>query len=125
MEILRIEMILRPVSYTHLLLQVDVNAGYSNIVIDKAIKEANLDQRDASLAAAIFYGVLERRITLDYIINQFSRICLLYTSFRTRYKKRQSNYTNVYAGQSCPCTLSLIHISVGNNNLTASYRVQK
>ncbi|MFR1213884.1 MAG: transcription antitermination factor NusB [Acutalibacteraceae bacterium] len=46
------------------LLQVDVNAGYSNIVIDKAIKEANLDQRDASLAAAIFYGVLERRITL-------------------------------------------------------------
>ena len=36
------------------LLQVDVNAGYSNIVIDKAIKEAKLDQRDASLAAAIF-----------------------------------------------------------------------
>ena len=34
------------------LLQVDVNAGYSNIVIDKAIKEADLDQRDASLAAA-------------------------------------------------------------------------
>lgn len=33
-----------------------------------------MDQRDASLAAAIFYGVLERRITLDYIINQFSRI---------------------------------------------------
>ena len=56
------------------LLQVDVNAGYSNIVIEKAIKEADLDQRDASLAAAIFYGVLERRITLDYIINQFSRI---------------------------------------------------
>ena len=56
------------------LLQVDVNAGYSNIVIDKAIKEANLDQRDASLASAIFYGVLERRITLDYIIGQFSRI---------------------------------------------------
>mgnify|MGYP000781079632 CR=1 FL=1 len=41
--------------------------------MSKAIKEADLDQRDASLAAAIFYGVLERRITLDYI-------CLLYTS---------------------------------------------
>ena len=63
----------RTAAYTALL-QVDVNAGYSNIVIDKAIKEADLDQRDASLAAAIFYGVLERRITLDYIINQFSRI---------------------------------------------------
>ena len=56
----------RTAAYTALL-QVDVNAGYSNIVIDKAIKEADLDQRDASLAAAIFYGVLERRITLDYI----------------------------------------------------------
>ena len=63
----------RTAAYTALL-KVDVNAGYSNIVIDKAIKEADLDQRDASLAAAIFYGVLERRITLDYIINQFSRI---------------------------------------------------
>ena len=47
----------RTAAYTALL-QVDVNAGYSNIVIDKAIKEADLDQRDASLAAAIFYGVL-------------------------------------------------------------------
>lgn len=56
------------------LLQVDVNAGYSNIVIDKAIKGAQLDQRDASLASAIFYGVLERRITLDYIIGQFSKV---------------------------------------------------
>ena len=45
----------RTAAYTALL-QVDVNAGYSNIVIDKAIKEADLDQRDASLAAAIFYG---------------------------------------------------------------------
>ncbi len=43
----------RTAAYTALL-QVDVNAGYSNIVIDKAIKEADLDQRDASLAAAIF-----------------------------------------------------------------------
>ncbi len=56
------------------LLQVDVNAGYSNIVIDKAIKEAELDKRDASLAAAIFYGVLERRLTLDYYIGRFSKI---------------------------------------------------
>lgn len=56
------------------LLQVDVNAGYSNIVIDKAIKGAELDHRDASLASAIFYGVLERRITLDYMISQISNV---------------------------------------------------
>ena len=55
------------------LLQVDVNAGYSNIVIDKAIGEAGLDKRDAALAAAVFYGVLERRLTLDHILAQFSK----------------------------------------------------
>jgi 16S rRNA (cytosine967-C5)-methyltransferase len=55
------------------LLHVDVNEGYSNIVLDKTLSSFSLDQRDKSLASAIFYGVLERRITLDYIIGQFSK----------------------------------------------------
>jgi len=55
------------------LLQVDVNEGYSNLVIDKTLKEFDLDSRDSALTAAIFYGVLERRITLDFIISQFSK----------------------------------------------------
>lgn len=54
------------------LLHVDVNEGYSNIVIDKTLKEFQLDSRDSALASALFYGVLERRITLDYILAQFS-----------------------------------------------------
>ncbi len=58
------------------LLQVDVNAGYSNLVIDKAIVQANLQRRDAALASAIFYGTLERRITLDYYLKQFSKLPL-------------------------------------------------
>ena len=62
----------RTAAYTALL-QGDVNAGYSNIVIDKAIKEADLD-KGCFFGRSYFYGVLERRITLDYIINQFSRI---------------------------------------------------
>lgn len=53
------------------LLHVDENEGYSNIVIDKTLRRFQLDSRDAALATAIFYGVLERKITLDYIINRF------------------------------------------------------
>lgn len=53
------------------LLHVDENAGYSNLVIDKTLRNFSLDSRDSALAAAIFYGVLERRMTLDYIIQQF------------------------------------------------------
>ncbi|MGI6255144.1 MAG: 16S rRNA (cytosine(967)-C(5))-methyltransferase RsmB [Acutalibacter sp.] len=54
------------------LLQMEQNEGYSNIIIDKALRANGLDRRDASLAAVIFYGVLERRLTLDH----FLRGCL-------------------------------------------------
>ncbi|MBQ2668369.1 MAG: 16S rRNA (cytosine(967)-C(5))-methyltransferase RsmB [Clostridia bacterium] len=47
------------------------NEGYSNIVIDKAIRAAGLEPRDAALASALFYGVLEKRMTLDYYIRKF------------------------------------------------------
>ncbi|WP_277668279.1 16S rRNA (cytosine(967)-C(5))-methyltransferase RsmB [Caproiciproducens galactitolivorans] len=55
------------------LLHVNVDEGYSNIVLDKTLEAYSLDQRDKALASAIFYGVLERRLTLDYILNQFSK----------------------------------------------------
>lgn len=53
------------------LLHVDENAGYSNLVIDKTLRSFSLDSRDSALAAALFYGVLERRMTLDYVIERF------------------------------------------------------
>ncbi len=46
--------------------------GYSNIVLDAALKSADLDTRDRAFASALFYGVLERRITLDTIIARHS-----------------------------------------------------
>ena len=58
------------------LLQVEENEGYSNIVIDKAIRKHELEKKDAALATAIFYGVLERRITLDYLLSKFSKLPL-------------------------------------------------
>lgn len=54
------------------LLQMEENEGYSNIVIDKVLRAAGLDQRDGGLASAIFYGVLEKRLPLDF----FLRSCL-------------------------------------------------
>ena len=52
------------------LLQMAENEGYSNIVIDKALQAAGLDPRDAGLASAIFYGVLERRLPLEHLLRQ-------------------------------------------------------
>ena len=55
------------------LLQVDVREGYSNIVLDKTISRFGLTGLDASFASALFYGVLEKRLTLDYVLSQFSK----------------------------------------------------
>ena len=50
------------------LIQVEQGFGYSNIVLDHSLEDIGLNRRDKALAAAIFYGVLEKRQTLDYYI---------------------------------------------------------
>lgn len=55
------------------LLQVEENAGYSNLVLDKALKARSLPPRDKAFASALFYGVLERCLTLDYYLAQCLR----------------------------------------------------
>lgn len=55
------------------LLQVEESEGYSNIVIDKTIRQMELPPREAALASALFYGVLEKRIALDWALGRFSK----------------------------------------------------
>lgn len=45
---------------------------YSNIALDNALECSELTEDDRALAAALFYGVTERRITLDYYISKIS-----------------------------------------------------
>ncbi len=58
------------------LYRVEADASYSNLTLDKVQKENNLTGRDASFCTALVYGVLERQLTLDYIIRQFSSVRL-------------------------------------------------
>lgn len=44
--------------------------GYSNLVLDAVLKKAQLPARERGFASAIFYGVVERQITLDYCLSQ-------------------------------------------------------
>ena len=48
--------------------------GYSNIALDTAIKRNNLSSSDRAFFTALVYGVIERKITLDYIIASLSSI---------------------------------------------------
>ena len=47
---------------------------YSNIAIDNAIKANALDKKDSAFLCVLVYGVIERKITLDYIINALSSL---------------------------------------------------
>ena len=55
-----------------LLIKIDEDKAYSNIILDNAFEKAKLSQRDKAFASALFYGVLERRMTLDYLIRFLS-----------------------------------------------------
>lgn len=48
--------------------------GYSNINLDTAIKRHGLGSTDKAFLSALVYGVIERKITLDYIISSLSSI---------------------------------------------------
>lgn len=47
---------------------------YSNIAVDNAVRREGLDGKDSRLLAALVYGVIERRITLDFIIDSLSSL---------------------------------------------------
>lgn len=74
------------------LLQVSENEGYSNIVIDKALRKYELDKRDSALASIIFYGTIEKRITIDYYLSK----CLDHPTYKINEKALEILRTAVY-----------------------------
>jgi 16S rRNA (cytosine967-C5)-methyltransferase len=59
---------------TELLTRLETTKAYSNIILDNALTKAKLVHRDKALASVLFYGVIERRITLDFVIGHCSNI---------------------------------------------------
>jgi len=49
-----------------LLVQCEKSRSYANLALDAALKRESLGSADAALCAALVYGVIERRRTLDY-----------------------------------------------------------
>ena len=55
------------------LIKVEADGGFSNLVIDNVIKQDGIEGADSALATALFYGVLDRKITIDYILSKYSK----------------------------------------------------
>ena len=47
------------------------NDSYSNIQLNSGLERSDLDAQGKKLCTAIYYGVIQRRITLDYILAQY------------------------------------------------------
>ncbi len=60
----------------NILLKIEQEGAYSNIILNNQLKEENLTGIDASFCSALVYGVLERKLLLDYIIRQFTTMRL-------------------------------------------------
>lgn len=53
------------------LLKVENDSAYSNIALNAVLRESGLENADRAFASAVFYGVLDRRITIDFILSKF------------------------------------------------------
>lgn len=52
------------------LLRVNHGGGYSNIVLDNLLKSGALSAQDQVFATRLLYGVVERRLTIDFALEQ-------------------------------------------------------
>ena len=47
--------------------------GYSNLVLERLMRNTELSGQERAFCTALFYGVVERRITLDWVLGRYSR----------------------------------------------------
>lgn len=52
------------------LLRIHEQGGYSNVLLEELLEETTLAAADRALATRLLYGVVERRLTLDYLLNK-------------------------------------------------------
>lgn len=56
-----------------LLLEKTDKQAYSNLALDSALSGSGLSDRDKAFVSRLFYGVLERKLTLEHIVLMYSR----------------------------------------------------
>ena len=66
-----------------LLCRVFFEGGYSNIVLNSFLSFKAPKSINCELVSRLFYGVLERKLTLDHIISQYSKVKKIQNHVRT------------------------------------------
>ncbi len=78
------------------LLQIQQEGGYSNIVLDELLRRQPLPDNDRALMTRLVYGVIERRLTIDYLLNKLSSVHVFKMEPRVREILRIGVYQLVF-----------------------------
>lgn len=78
------------------LLRVETDKAYSGLVMKDLLEQSSLPPRDAAFATALFYGVIERALTLDEMIKQHSKTPLSKLDAAVKVILRMGVYQLVY-----------------------------
>ncbi|MDR3553053.1 MAG: 16S rRNA (cytosine(967)-C(5))-methyltransferase RsmB [Clostridia bacterium] len=63
-------------SALEILNRIDAGGGYSNLLLDTELSKPGFNKSDKAFITALVYGVLENRLTADYVIARSSRLQL-------------------------------------------------
>ncbi len=79
------------------LVRVETDGAYSNITLGKILSVTpDITPADKALATALFYGVLDRKITIDYILSQYVKTPVSKISAYTLQNLRVALYQILY-----------------------------
>ena len=84
------------------LLKIQEQGGYSNIVLDEMLEHTAMSDADRGLASRLLYGVTERRLTLDYLLNNTSKTPVKRMDAAVREILRVGAYQLVYMDKIPP-----------------------
>lgn len=70
--------------------------AYSNLTLNSYFKDSDLDRNEKAFVSNVFYGVLDRRITLDYFLNKLLKKPISKASSFTAAVLRAGLYQIVY-----------------------------
>lgn len=48
------------------------NQAYSNLILDSTLEASTFSERDKAFVSRLFYGILERKLTLEYVVSVYS-----------------------------------------------------
>ena len=105
-------------------------SSYSNLEQDSTLRSASLSEEDRALYAKLYLGVIQRKITLDYLLSRISTsplhtmepevLCILELgSYQILYLERIPDRAAIFecgelAKAHCPHALSLVNAVLRN-----------